>query len=218
VPNSQPNDSDRRLRRLQRALLIALDARASLLSRGEIPAAQFSREAQELLAGAHSRAAELGAEKAGGAVTRAQEAMIGRRQAEAQQTFLQGYLQDLARGRYLPKAQGGEGAKVRRARSILYALRLTGTANAAWTAAIAAAASDSAGAIVFGAEQRGEVETLWELGSAERHCAECPQEAARGWVPISQRSRMPGDGSTSCISRCKCTLVTRDGQRSFSNG
>jgi hypothetical protein len=44
------------------------------------------------------------------------------------------------------------------------------------------------------------------LGAADRHCAECVDCSARGWVPIGS---LPPVGSRTCLSRCKCHLDFR---------
>ena len=46
------------------------------------------------------------------------------------------------------------------------------------------------------------------LGAAE-HCGDCTTLHARGWQ-MAGTLPTPGDGSTECLSNCKCTLEVRE--------
>lgn len=46
-------------------------------------------------------------------------------------------------------------------------------------------------------------EERWVLSDAE-HCDGCIDLAGRGWVPLGSLGAYPGDGSTPCLSNCKC--------------
>lgn len=57
------------------------------------------------------------------------------------------------------------------------------------------------------AQGHGHTEERNRLGAAEHHCSECPGLSSRGWVPIGS---LPSPGSRQCLSRCHCSLQTRD--------
>ena len=54
----------------------------------------------------------------------------------------------------------------------------------------------------------GMLEELWVLGDAE-HCDDCITYSEMGWEPIGSFP-FPGDGSTECLTNCKCHKVYRD--------
>lgn len=189
------------LRELQARMTRDLDGEAGRVVSGAQSLADFWQHAQERLMYSHSRAAVLGAVLGAGAITSpsmrvAVEAAA--RAGKAQNEFLQGFVKDLAAGRYRPKSQGGEGARARRARFKLYGLALLGTANLAWARTI------------------GHVRVLWVLGVTDNHCPDCVWESYAGWRYPEQMRRFPGDGLTRCIVMCRCRLVTEDGRESFS--
>lgn len=57
------------------------------------------------------------------------------------------------------------------------------------------------------AQLRGHREERNRLGAADRHCAQCVDCSAQGWVPMGT---LPAPGTRSCLSNCKCRLETRD--------
>jgi hypothetical protein len=189
------------LHELQGRLTSALDAKAGQLASGAISPAQFVVEAEELLSFAHSRAAVLGSFRAKRHNPPTNVAIRVAAQASAEQRrFILGFAQDLANGVYKPKAQGGRGARQRKARFALYSLRLGGTANAAWLGTLQA--------------QNGTVEVLW-VRHASESCQDCRVEASYGWRQASSLTRVPGSGGTQCLVRCKCRLRTREGAESY---
>jgi hypothetical protein len=56
------------------------------------------------------------------------------------------------------------------------------------------------------AQKIGRTEERNQLGAADRHCAECVDCSARGWVPIGT---LPPPGSRTCLSRCHCSMAFR---------
>ena len=60
-------------------------------------------------------------------------------------------------------------------------------------------------------------EVIWTLGIAE-HCPDCIERSEMGWMPITEDggfptadgSAFPGDGSTVCLTNCKCQLNYRN--------
>lgn len=58
-------------------------------------------------------------------------------------------------------------------------------------------------------------EKLWELGTTEMHCDDCPELAAIGWVGmdykymVGKREAWPGNGVTECLTNCDCKLTYR---------
>lgn len=187
------------LKRLQAGTARSLNVLASRLAAGEIKPRTFLDKGREVLAKAHAGAFALGRAKAGGSGEVSYSDLLkADRIAKGQRAFLKGFADDLQAGRYDPKSEGGAGAKVRKARAMLYALKLTATANESWLAG------------------RPDEEVKW-VPHAEESCGDCLSEAAEGWRERSELTRYPGDGSTACVTRCKCSLVTRDGQAGFSN-
>jgi hypothetical protein len=193
----------RNLRELQTRLTRALDARAGQFASGAISPATFVLESERLIEFAHSRAALLGSHRAkrGGNLDVA--IRVAARATVEQREFLLGFARDLANGVYRPKSQGGKGARQRMGRFALYSLRLGGTANQAWVETLRA--------------ERGTVEVLW-VRHARESCQDCRIEAAYGWRAASSLRRVPGDGSTQCVVRCKCRLQTREGLESYQLG
>lgn len=49
-------------------------------------------------------------------------------------------------------------------------------------------------------------EVRWNLGATERHCDDCLDLAARGWIDIDDLDIYPGGGSTQCLTNCDCNL------------
>lgn len=196
--------------RKRRALLIPLlfGVAATLgfhLERAQ-PSAKFRVE--RAFYDAHKEAAKIGVELAGGGtLTDSQLHVLAARISAEQQSFWAQFVRDIRQGRYTPRDEGGQavtkkgGEALLQARIDLYKRRLIGTANQAWLMVLSRDPS---------------MEARWELGIAE-HCIECPREAALGWRLLSSFTRVPGDGSTPCLTNCQCTLITRDGKRSFSS-
>ena len=52
-------------------------------------------------------------------------------------------------------------------------------------------------------------EEMWILFSPAEHCPDCEDFALMGWQPIGFFS-VPGDGSTVCLTNCKCTKIYRN--------
>lgn len=155
-------------------------------------------QASAALTSIHGQAAALGASSAvmlGGSAAGLTPQLMGQRVGVGQQAFLRGFAQDLAGGVYRTKAHGGRWLSRETAqdaierRMALYAQRVRGTANSAWLACLPA-----------------DTRVLWQLGMAE-HCDDCLYESAQGWRDRSTLTRVPGDGSTECITNCRCSLV-----------
>lgn len=193
------------LKELQARLTAALDRKAGQLASGAISPSQFVRDADELLSFAHSRASQLGVFRARRHNPPTDIAIrVAAQAAEEQRKFLMGFTRDLVNGVYDPRAQGGRGAGQRRARFALYALRLAGTSNSAWLETMK--------------REEQNLVVKWVLGSANEHCADCRAEAGKGWREASSLTRVPGDGSTECVVRCRCSIHTRDGAQSYQLG
>ena len=58
------------------------------------------------------------------------------------------------------------------------------------------------------AEAEGKTEVSWNLTPAE-HCDDCLTLGAVGWIPLAKLSQFPGDGTTQCLTNCKCYLDYR---------
>lgn len=190
------------LAELQARTTAALDRLAGQIASGALTLPEFVIQAEETLSFAHSRAAVLGSFRAKRHNPPSDVAIHVAGQAIfEQQQFLLNFARDLAEGKYRPKAQGGKGARQRMARFALYSLRLAGTANQAWLDTLRA--------------ESGTLEVRWILGSPREHCSSCRQEASIGWREAWTLSRVPGDGSTQCMVRCRCRLETREGAQSY---
>jgi hypothetical protein len=188
------------LKHLQAGTARTLNSLASQLATGKIKPRTFLDKGRQVLATAHAQAFAIGRAKSGGsAEVSYSDHLKADRIAKAQRQFLKGFAEDIQAGRYDPKSEGGAGANVRKARAALYALRLTGTANEGWLAGLPA-----------------DTEVLW-VRHAEESCADCLAEAAKGWRKKGELDRYPGDGSTACVTRCKCHLETRSGEEGPSN-
>lgn len=83
-------------------------------------------------------------------------------------------------------------------RAILYAGRLTGTANEAWVAAL------PVGTLID-----------WVLGRTENHCGMCPELAANSPWTTETLPTKPGMNQTPCLFFCDCELRASDGGMGF---
>lgn len=189
------------LRELQQKTTSVLDRLAGQVASGSLSPVDFMTQAQEVLSLSHSRAAILGAYRAQRDNPPIHVAIrVAAQAAESQRTFLFGFLKDIVDGRYKPRAQGGQGAEIRKRRFAMYSLRLSGTGNKAWKETLQT--SDP------------ETEGLW-IRHATESCGDCLREASKGWRALSEFSIMPGEGSTSCVLRCRCSVETRKGATSY---
>lgn len=150
------------------------------------------------LTSAHAHAAYLGRRLAGNRQPFSQhDQQFGAWVMYGQVRFLQGLIGDLRAGRYgertasetpdTTEATVAVSAALS-ARLSLYAIRLRGTANEAWTLSLPP-------------------DTLldWVLGEPEtHHCQTCPERAASGPYLASRISFWPGDGTSECGVRCLC--------------
>ena len=124
-------------------------------------------------------------------------ASIGHRVAQSQNPFFRSLRTDILEGRY--EEEDGKRSAALDARLQLYANRLAGTANESWADAM----------------QKSGVLVLWVLGENEEHCGDCLFESKQGWRNPGMLKRYPGDGSTICVTNCRCALTTKGGVASF---
>jgi hypothetical protein len=189
------------LRELQAKTTASLDRLAGQVASGNLSPADFVVQAQSILDFSHARAAVLGSFRAKRHDPPSDVAIRVAANASREQTgFLIGFARDLAEGKYAPKSQGGKGAGQRRARFALYSLRLGGTANRSFLDTLTAGDPG--------------LEVLWIRKPGES-CRTCIAEASYGWRPASELTRVPGDGTSICIVKCRCKLQTRQGQESY---
>lgn len=190
-------DEDRR-RREREALLLLLallvadtGAEAERLITagiaGSVGLDVFLQQYRALLADAHSQAAYVG-RRLGGVIvpTGALDQAYGQAEAQEQDPYVQGLAGDVAAGR-VSDAQAANRAR-------MYAERLVGTANGAWVATLPA-----------------DVMLEWVLDPAAGHCPDCPRFAKEGPYSRDELPAMPGDGTSRCLSNCRCYLRTLDG-------
>ncbi len=197
-----PDPTLRALRRLQGGTARNLDALMSGVQSGRLSGREAFRRASELLRLAHTHAAALGERRAGGVGPRFAEE-LARRVIREERGFLRGMVADAAAGRYRRGGEFLKGAQARQARASLYALKLSGTANAAWVAGVS--------------ERQGPVLFTWQLGGTD-HCSDCPDLAAGSPYTEEGLPSFPGDGGSECLTRCACELVTEAGDSGFQAG
>lgn len=164
---------------------------------GAVTPAGFGDQALALLQDAHTDAVVIGRQHAGllGLEYAADRAFAAGVVAE-EESFLQGFVEDLQGDRY--QTEDGFDVAAAERRAGLYADRLTGTANEAWAYALPA-----------------ETRFTWELGAEDGSCDECPARAAGGPYTWGELPGHPGDNSTPCLFNCRCQLVTDTGQSGF---
>ena len=181
----------------------AVDGHVEDLLAGRMTPEQFGAAMLGTLVGAHGHAAYLGRNKAGlRQAFGAGDALFGKLAAQEQAEYLDGFVRDVAGGRYTADDGGLEGGQVR-ARAQLYPNALWGTANDAWRVSLAP-----------------DTVVHWDLGDAEQHCDDgvygsCPELAAASPYTAGTLPTVPGRGDTACHGNCTCGLRTEDGFTSF---
>lgn len=112
--------------------------------------------------------------------------------------YLQGFRDAMERGEFtLPDGERDGEAVARRAS--LYAGRLTGTANQAFTVTLPP-----------------DAEVSWILGASdENNCEACPAIAEGSPYPASSFDLWPGSNSTPCMQNCRCGIFTEGGIEGF---
>lgn len=169
--------------------------------KGRLTAHEFGDEVYALLPIAHSQAAYYGRRLAGisGAFDE-DDVRFGLHAAEEQEEFLQGFTDDLSRGRYLAlnnaTRQMLPNVKAIESRLTLYAMAVAGTANEAWTEAMP-------------------LDTLfdWRDVRDAAECPDCEKWALQGPYDRESLPAIPGDGTSQCKTNCRCELVIRGGPR-----
>lgn len=166
---------------------------------GKLTPQAFGLAAFTILANAHGHAAYAGRQLAGSLLPFGpDDAAYGQLVAQEQRQFLDGFVADLANGRYTD-ANGKLKDRAVLARASLYADRLTATADEAFIAA-------------------SPLNSTWEwvLGPVkEEHCEDCPIWAAGGPYTLETLPAIPRDGTSQCKSGCHCRLRRGDGVEGF---
>ena len=167
-----------------------------LLGQGRLAPDDFVLGLFDRLLEAHQEAAYLGRYRAGDrSLPDADDRGFAWEVMRGEDEFLARFAQDIESGRYTD-AEGKLLLPAIRARTALYLQRVIGTANEAWVLA-----------------SPGVIE--WRLSPAE-HCDDCLELAARSPYLPMELPAVPRDGSTQCLSSCKCVLHRPDGETSFS--
>lgn len=210
---AEETEEERKQRRRDECLLLFWllfqDTEASLfrdvddLVIGTLNPNTWGRSVAATLLGAHSHAAYIGRRLAGSNVPFGQTDLdFGASIMDQQQPFLEGFISDLWGGRYT-EGDAGFGlapllpAPVKR-RVQMYAVRLRGTGNEAWTVMLP---NDTA--------------IYWDMLEGEDHCENCPElQASSPYTPLSIPT-FPGAGDTQCMFNCKCSLHTEYGLEAF---
>ena len=173
---------------MARARLSEMDDLARRLADGMHPTDWADRFDAILFEG-HTQAWVLGRQRAGDLALRdVLDEIMGLEAKDRQADFLQGFLDDVLRGRYLTEDNEYSVPAIR-ARSRMYVRRMRGTANEAFVEA-------GDGAELY----------EWRLGPTE-HCGDCVQLAALGPYQKDTMISFPGDGQTDCLINCACRLV-----------
>lgn len=191
---------------LDAALLALMTAAASGMAAlalewaaGDLLPGDFGDAAEALLEDAHAEAAVLGRTLAGRSGVRgpADDEWAALRM-EGEASFLHGFVADLEAGRYLDDA-GAVQAESVAARARLYGAALLGTAYEVWVEA-----------------QPETTLYYWHLGAAESgHCGDCPGRELGSPYTRATLPGVPGDGSTACLTNCRCWLSTGSGRIGF---
>jgi len=180
-------------RELHRGMDFQVRRVVGLYNEGKASAEEWRARMKEIFADNYREAYRLGKLRAGGhyALTAADRAEL-RRLVVDENKFLAKWIRD-ARTKYLALPE--ETARARMLwRGGLYADALQGVFNAGWLSAL-------------GAEE----EILWVMNPLAEHCETCLEESAKGWRRRSDLTRVPGDGSTICITTPESRILTARG-------
>lgn len=168
---------------------------ALLVARFE-PDAWFEAQAAAIMQG-HAVAWRLGRQRGGDLRLDSPDDFIAVRQiADRQAEYLDNFWAKIADGDYFADDGSLKEAAINQ-RTDAYARATRGTANTA-----------------FVGVQKPDEELIWELGFAE-HCQSCIDASKREWTAADAYMH-PGDGSTECLTNCKCRWrVMRTGLTGF---
>lgn len=116
---------------------------------------------------------------------------------QQQSPYITGLMNDLSTVRY-PLTDDGELPGDLRARIQLYARRLRGTGNEAWTVSLP---EDT---LIY-----------WHMSAIEDHCETCPERADGSPYRAGDLQWTPADGTSECGCNCLCYLETTAGEMAF---
>ena len=189
-PNTKQSAHDKRIAKAKQTLLDLTEKNQS----GQLDSDAYKEAFSDELRSLHADMYRIGRELAGKAATDEEAEQIGLQVADLEQTFLQGLVVDLADGKY----EGITPALDQRLG--MYASKGSSSASLGF---------------VDGSEQ--EEEFYWDMnGSVEAHCQDCPYLEANSPYMKDTLYATPRDGSTPCLSNCRCRLVrSSDGQTGF---
>ena len=201
-------EQDRRKRLLALLLLLLMeetgkqvDALVLAWSVGGIGPDAFVNELLGIVGGAHGQACYVG--RQWGGVTEPlneNDAAFADSVVAEQRPFAQGFASDLSAGRY--GQPGGTGAAAPKAaqvqhRAAMYVDRVWGTAQEAWAMTLPE-----------------DTQINWVLDPHEQHhCEDCPKRADGSPYTPATLPGVPGDGSTACVTACRCHLETTGGEQ-----
>lgn len=117
------------------------------------------------------------------------DVLAGRNRADIDAEYLQGFIDDIASGRYTDPETGELLLNQIYNRQRLYLGKVRGTAGQATVDNLSK-----------------DTEVYWRLGGAEEHCEECPSLAAISPFFKDDLFTTPGAGDTPCLGNCKCHL------------
>ena len=174
-----------------------IEGHAADLLAGRIDDTEFRTRMRASIKPAYEIAAELGKKKARGGdfelSTRDQAAVNRERYDEHK--FLDNFVADI-QGKYQGLKKAEQKARIEW-RAGMYADALQGVANDSFLAHIPE-----------------DMMARWVMHPAE-HCETCVAEASKGWRLRKDFTRTPGDGSTRCVTNCRCSIETKDGLTSM---
>ncbi len=165
------------------------------LNSGELEGPGFFERWNEQMSDGHSQAWYAGRQLAGDdSPFDLADTLVGRAAADADSKFLHNFMVAIQGGEYGQPGELNDVAILNR--MSLYAKRTRGTANEA---------------LVMASDGH---EFYWDLGSGE-HCPDCIDlSALNPWEPDEVYAN-PGDGSTVCITNCRCRWRRSDGLLGF---
>jgi hypothetical protein len=170
---------------------------AARVADGSLSAAEFGDAMAAILTDAHTRAVVIGRQHAGDtAPEEADDRAFAELVMDGEAEFLSKFVTDLSAGRYRDE-DGAWRTQGMQHRAGMYADKLLGTANEAWSLTLPET-------------------TLyyWHLGQAD-HCDDCKELQLHSPYTGETIPTWPGKADTLCRTNCRCYASTSSGRRSL---
>lgn len=183
--------------RVYAKLLLDVEDLVDELTAGKIGARRFIDDFDALLADSHAKSWYLGRYLAGDKREMGfGDVIVGRASADQDGYYLQGFLKSIENDQYLLEDGTWLDSQIKN-RCSLYANKTRGTANESFTE-----------------NSPADLNFKWTLGAVE-HCPDCIDLSSMNPWESDEIYINPGDGSTACITNCRCVWVRSDGVRGF---